>query len=458
MAQAAARLNDPIGHSPTMSWLLAGVIAAAAIAVTAVAVVGTGGLAAAAIIGGAAAAGGGIGEVLSTMSWAPKEEVGNITATGSPNVFTNGLRAIRAHLDMAKCDKHTDTEKVATGSGKVFINSMPAARVDDKTTCSATITKGSPNVNIGGETVQTDEIHAEDLVPTWVHVALFVVGAGAAVVLAGPVIAAAGLAGGLAGGMGGGWLGGKIFGEGSDGQKWSMLGGSLLGGWFGAKRAGAWKAARETPAKIESPDLENAPGYLKLLSDFKKIPENEIGDFYANMRSSGVDYEGLIAKAINEHGLTPDEAHAVFGYTTKLFYRDLNQSLLTGGTKEANALTELIGSGLQKMPGSGPTQYRGWRLDSPTRMAEFDNQFKIGNTVESNFWSTAPNKADAYLADRNVTIFTNSAKDISDLSFGVNFHHLIGKPVYSAETLIPPGVKFQVVGVDRSGNLILEQL
>jgi len=105
-------LNDPIGHSPTISWLLAGVIAAAAIAVTAVAVVGTGGLAAAAIIGGAAAAGGGIGEVLSTMSWAPKE----------------GLRAIRAHLDTAKCDKHTDTEKVATGSGKVFINSMPAAK------------------------------------------------------------------------------------------------------------------------------------------------------------------------------------------------------------------------------------------------------------------------------------------------------------------------------------------
>ncbi len=236
----AARLNDPIGHSPTMSWLLGGLIAAAAIAVTAVAVVGTGGLAAAAIIGGAAAAGGGIGEVMSTMSWAPKEEVGNITATGSPNVFTNGLRAIRAHLDTAKCDKHTDTEKIATGSGKVFINSMPAARVDDKTTCSATITKGSPNVNIGGETVQTDEIHAEDLVPTWLHVSMFVVGVGAAFVLAAPVVAIGGIAGGILGGVGGDWLGGKVFGEGSDGQKWSMLGGSLLGGWLGVKGAKPW--------------------------------------------------------------------------------------------------------------------------------------------------------------------------------------------------------------------------
>lgn len=240
MIQAAARLNDPIGHSPTMSWLLGGLIAAAAIAVAAVAVVGTGGLAAAAIIGGAAAAGGGIGEVMSTMSWAPKEEVGNITTTGSPNVFTNSLRAIRAHLDTAKCDKHTDAEKVATGSGKVFINSMPAARVDDKTTCSATITKGSPNVNIGGETVQTDEIHAEDLVPTWVHVTMFVVGVGAAFVLAAPLVAIGGIAGGILGGMGGSWVGGKVFGEGSDGQKWSMLGGGLLGGLLGAKGGKLW--------------------------------------------------------------------------------------------------------------------------------------------------------------------------------------------------------------------------
>lgn len=255
MAQAAARLNDPIGHSPTMSWLLAGVIAAAAIAVTAVAVVGTGGLAAAAIIGGAAAAGGGIGEVLSTMSWAPKEEVGKINATGSPNVFTNGLRAIRAHLDTAKCDKHTDTEKVATGSGKVFINGMPAARVDDKTTCSATITKGSPNVNIGGETVQTDEIHAEDLVPAWVHVAMFVAGAGAAFVLAAPVVAIGGIAGGIIGGLGGGWLGGKVFGEGSDGQKWSMLGGGLLGGWLGVKGVKPW-APTPKPAPLPRPSVK----------------------------------------------------------------------------------------------------------------------------------------------------------------------------------------------------------
>jgi uncharacterized Zn-binding protein involved in type VI secretion len=258
MAQAA-RLHDPIGHSPTMSWLLTGLLAGAAIAVAAVAIVGTGGLAAAAIIGGAAAAGAGLGEVMSTMSWAPKEVVGKIMRSGSANVFTNKRPAARAHLDYAECDKHTDAEVIATGSGTVFINSMPAARVSDKTSCSAEITEGAGDVNIGGPTVQTDDIHPENLVPTWVHVGLLVVGAGAAVVLGGPLLAAGGLVGGLAGGFGGGWLGGKVFGEGSDGQKWSMLAGSVLGGIFGAKGT-TLAGARYAPPKMNPALLNQAGG------------------------------------------------------------------------------------------------------------------------------------------------------------------------------------------------------
>ncbi|QVN10515.1 hypothetical protein [Burkholderia sp. LAS2] len=62
------------------------------------------------------------------------------------------------------------------------------------------------------------------------------------------------------------------------------------------------------------------------------------------------------------------------------------------------------------------------------------------------------------VGDRNVVIYTDKAKDISDLAFGVNYHGLIEKPVYSSETVIPPGVKFEVVGVDEFGRVILEQL
>lgn len=232
---AAARLDDPIGHSPAMNWLLAGLLAGAAIAVIGVAVIGTGGLAAVAIVGGAAAGGAGLGEVMSSMSWAPKEEVGVIVAIGASKVFTNNRPAARAHLDYATCSKHPDPATIATGSGTVYINGMPAARVDDKTICSATITKGSGNVYIGGPTVQTDEISPENLVPEWVHVTLLVVGVGSTLVLAAPLVVVGGLLLGTAGGMGGSALGGYLFGEGSDGQKWMALGGGFAGGMLGPK-------------------------------------------------------------------------------------------------------------------------------------------------------------------------------------------------------------------------------
>jgi len=245
---AAARLGDPIGHSPTMSWLLKGLLVGAAIAVAGVAIVGTGGLAAVAVVGAGAAMGAGLGEAMSTMSFAGKEVSGAVAAAGSSNVFVNGIRAARAHLDMVACTKHPGPIPIATGSGKVFINGMPAARVDDKTGCSAVITKGSGNVYVGGGTAQTDTINPEDLVPGWVHASLLVVGVGSAIVLVGPVLAAGGFVGAVTGGYGGGWVGGKVFGQGSDGQKWSAIAGSFLGGYLGAKAApGVWEFANGAP-------------------------------------------------------------------------------------------------------------------------------------------------------------------------------------------------------------------
>ena len=246
----AARLFDPIGHSPMMSGLLAGLLIGAAIGVAAVAIIGTGGLAAGAIIGGAAAAGAGIGEVVSTMSFVPKDITGKII-TGSLNVFTNSRNAARAHLDKVQCSKHPPSPHpvIATGSDSVFINGQPAARVTDKITCAAVIVEGSPNVFIGGGATQTDDIAPEDLVPGYIHAALLVVGLGAAVILAGPIVAVAGFAGGMAGGYGGSVLGGMVFGEGSDGQKISMLAGAFAGGWMGAK-GGQAIAAKTIPTPV----------------------------------------------------------------------------------------------------------------------------------------------------------------------------------------------------------------
>ncbi|MBV9156363.1 MAG: PAAR domain-containing protein [Acidobacteriaceae bacterium] len=223
-----------------MSWLVDGLLIGAAVAAAGVLIVGTGGLAAAAIVGGVAATGAGIGEVLSTMSWAPKDVVGAIVGQCSENVLINKKFAARAHPDLTNCCKHEPSQPpIAEGSATVRINGLPAARVSDRTSCSAAISNGSINVRIGGGRVQTDVIRPEDLVPGWVNAALFAAGLASAIILAGPVVAVAGLIGAYAGGGIGAYVGGEIWGEGSDAQKWATLGGSFVGGGLAAK-GGAW--------------------------------------------------------------------------------------------------------------------------------------------------------------------------------------------------------------------------
>ncbi len=239
---AAARLGDPVAHTASKGWMMAGLIAGALIGAAAVVVTGGAALTLVAAAAAGAAAGGGLGEVLGTMSWAPRHVTGSLIS-GSFNVFVNGRPAVHAHLSQGICGDHSGSPQlVAQGSSTVFINGQPAARMEDMLTCSAVISAGSPNVFIGGAAVTTDDISPE--IPGWVNWTMLAVGVAAAAVLAGPLVAALGTVGGIAGGEAGSWLGGKFFGDGSDGQKWSALGGSLLGGLAGAKGAGALEASR----------------------------------------------------------------------------------------------------------------------------------------------------------------------------------------------------------------------
>lgn len=74
----------------------------------------------------------------------------NITA--STNVLINGLGAHRVgdawavHCDPSAC--HGGVE--ASGSGTVFVNGKPLARVGDAVDCGSTCAVGSPNVFAGG--------------------------------------------------------------------------------------------------------------------------------------------------------------------------------------------------------------------------------------------------------------------------------------------------------------------
>lgn len=229
----AAREQDEVAHTASKGWMIAGLIGGAILGAAAVVVTGGAALVVVSAAAAGACAAGGVGEVLGSMSWAPRHNTGKLLS-GSPNVFTNSRAAIRAHLSKGDCDEHSGSlQLVAEGSDKVFINNFPAARIGDRLTCSAEISGGSANVFIGGGKLQTDDINPE--IPGWVNWLMMGVGTAAVAVLASPAIALLGLAGAMGGGYAGSWVGGRLFGEDSDGQKWSMLVGSFAGGALGGK-------------------------------------------------------------------------------------------------------------------------------------------------------------------------------------------------------------------------------
>lgn len=146
----AARLGDPIGHTPPAD----------------------------SPAGGAGSGGGDI--------------TGKITGPCSGNVFTNGIKAARAHVDVVVCSKHSQAPlKIVTGSPTVFINGLPAARVSDKIECGAFIVEGSANVFIGGGAVQTDPIIADAELAPGIQNALMLAVASAATTLSGALDATA---------------------------------------------------------------------------------------------------------------------------------------------------------------------------------------------------------------------------------------------------------------------------
>ena len=73
-------------------------------------------------------------------------------------------------------------------------------------------------------------------------------------------------------------------------------------------------------------------------------------------------------------------------------------------------------------------------------------------------WSATPKLSDSYVGTRNLVINVATVRDISELAFGGNYHSKVNKPVYSSESLIQPGVKFKVKGVNESGRVLLEEI
>ncbi|MDH2068765.1 PAAR domain-containing protein [Pantoea sp. GD03673] len=434
----AAREQDEIAHTASKGWMIAGLIGGAILGAAAVVVTGGAALVAVSAAAAGACAAGGVGEVLGSMSWAPRHNTGKLLS-GSPNVFTNNRAAIRAHLSKGDCDEHSgSSQRVAEGSDKVFINNFPAARIGDRLTCSAEISGGSTNVFIGGGKLQTDDINPE--IPGWVNWLMMGVGTAAVAVLASPAIALLGLAGAMGGGYAGNWVGGRLFGEGSDGQKWSMLAGSFAGGALGGKggmKFDDWRAVKTGENVEVVPEVVAEPVVPKMpLSEAvgKSTAERWISEGRSNAIKNDIETSKV---------LTDDQIGALYGYTTNEGYSAINPALR--GTAELTPQLEAFAAhateGLQRLPAYTAETKRGI-FSLPESVL---NKNQIGNVVsDAGFMSTSAKEP--FMGSISINVKGVSGKDISFLSEFPN----------EAEVLYPPGTKFKVIDrVDSDGKVIL---
>lgn len=172
---AAARQTDPIAHTSALAGLLAGLAVGALAGLAVLATVTTGGLAAAAVgsMVVAASFGGSLGGIAGEwLGSLVKTRRGAVVGPCSVTVMFNHLPAARVS-DAVGCMDH-GSMLIAQGSSSVLIDGLLAARVDDKTTCGATISGGSPDIVIGGATKDRFDIAGE--IPGWARVLEFVVG------------------------------------------------------------------------------------------------------------------------------------------------------------------------------------------------------------------------------------------------------------------------------------------
>jgi CdiA C-terminal tRNase domain len=213
---------------------------------------------------------------------------------------------------------------------------------------------------------------------------LLIVGVGSAIVLAGPVVAVGGLVGAFAGGYGGGWLGGKVFGEGSDGQKWSAIAGSFLGGYLGAKVAPrAWQGAKQawTKGTSETPRISGgATEGVTKTSDSVAAQDQPLSSATTRM---------------NEVGPTSITARDPVSLAAQRRLNGIDQDRNTLAPGEAGAAAEMenyLGGTLERAPGGTSAdyvvqsgEYAGARIDFKLTPDTFEQAAKINTYFDKTF-------------------------------------------------------------------------
>ncbi|MCG3212510.1 MAG: hypothetical protein FOGNACKC_06180 [Anaerolineae bacterium] len=190
--------------------------------------------------------------------------------------------------------------------------------------------------------------------------------------------------------------------------------------------------------------------YRKAMYKFG-IDKNRLAQYYEDLEKQGVTYEELINNFLkNNPNVTPAEAHAVFGYTSNLFYGKLNRSLRDQvDLHTTQTLEDLINRGLEKFPViSGTPQHRGINL-SGEALQDFLKQHQKSETVLYNDFVSAaiyPDPNNWEEANVRLIITPTDTRDISDLAFGVHFYDKVKEGAVNnvQESLFKTGSRFFV--------------
>lgn len=187
--------------------------------------------------------------------------------------------------------------------------------------------------------------------------------------------------------------------------------------------------------------------FVDSLKSFGKT-EDEIIDYfvkYHNERSGKRffdDIDEFLAKN-KKLKLTDAEATGLWGYTTHLFYKDLNNWLRAGkNADKTKDIEKLVNQGLGKMPKyAAPQVFRGITID-PTNLADFLETYKKGKANTWNDFTSCGGSRDASFGGRpdvNVIfeILHKDGKEISDVADGIKYGKM-PKP----EILIKSGSEF----------------
>lgn len=150
----------------------------------------------------------------------------------------------------------------------------------------------------------------------------------------------------------------------------------------------------------------------------------------------------------NPNNLTKDEIYAIWGYTTNLFYRDMNAWIREGiNASQTTDLAKIIKDGIRKVPNYEGTAFRALELNGDA-LSSFLIKHKVGNKVTYKEFSSMGSTKGAAFFDRpeknvRLVLEVNKAPDISNYADGIKFRGYQPK-----ELLLRRGSQFQVTGYD----------